>query len=94
MIFRVVKDLQAFLIFFFILVFNFSMIFAVIGAGNPNVPGEFKDFYDEAMCDPDFDDDIPDEEYQAVGLFLGYIISTLRIAIGDFSFDSANFLSP
>ena len=36
MIFTVVNDLQAFLIFFFILVFNYSMIFAVIGAGNPN----------------------------------------------------------
>jgi len=46
------------------------------------------------MCDPNFDDDIPDEEYAEVGLFLGYVLSTLRIAIGDFSFDSANFLTP
>ena len=36
---------------------------AVIGAGNPNVPGGFKEFYEEAMADPEFDDEIPNEEY-------------------------------
>ena len=64
MIFYVVDKLQAFLLFFTILVFVYSMIFAVIGAGNPNVPGEFAAFYEEATNDPDYDDDIPNEEYE------------------------------
>jgi len=41
MIFTVVADLQAFLLFFTLLIFVFGFIFAVIGAGNINQPGEF-----------------------------------------------------
>jgi hypothetical protein len=36
MIFQVVADLRAFLIFFFILVVLFALVFAVLGAGNEN----------------------------------------------------------
>ena len=36
---------------------------AVMGAGNQKVPGDFKKFYEEAMTDPNFEDDIPNEEY-------------------------------
>lgn len=63
MIFTVVADLQAFLLFFTILVFVYAMIFAVIGAGNPNVPGDFAAFLEDVTNDPEFDDDIPNEEY-------------------------------
>lgn len=93
MIFRVVADLQAFLLFFTILVFVYSMIFAVIGAGNPLVPGDFADFYNDAMSDPDFDDDIPNQEYEDIGYFFGYLFSTLRVAIGDFDFGASYYLS-
>ena len=33
------------------------------------------------------------EEYENIGLFLGYIFSTLRSSLGDFDFDAANYLS-
>ena len=41
----------------------------------------------------DFDGDIPNEEYSHIGLFMGYIFSTLRMAIGDFDFGAANLLT-
>lgn len=69
------------------------MIFAVIGAGNPNVPGDFAVFYEEATNDPDFDDDIPNEEYEDVGQFFGFLFSTLRTAIGDFDFSASYYLT-
>jgi hypothetical protein len=69
------------------------MIFAVIGAGNPNVPGEFAAFYEEVSNDPDYDDDIPNEEYENVGMFFGYLFSTLRVAIGDFDFSASYYLA-
>jgi hypothetical protein len=37
-------------------VFLFSLIFAVISAGNQNIPGEFQELYDEG-------EDVPNEEY-------------------------------
>lgn len=41
MIYTVVSDLKVFALFFTILIVLFSMVFAVLGAGNQNVPGEF-----------------------------------------------------
>jgi hypothetical protein len=41
MIYTVVADLKVFALFFTILIVLFSMVFAVLGAGNQNVPGEF-----------------------------------------------------
>ena len=38
---QVVIDLGHFIMFFMILITLFSMIFAVIGTGNPHVPGEY-----------------------------------------------------
>lgn len=37
---------------------------------------------------------MPNSEYQKIGLFFGYIFSTLRVSIGDFDFDGANYLKP
>lgn len=37
--------------------------------------------------------DLPNAEYQKIGLLVGYIFSTLRISIGDFDFDAANSLT-
>jgi len=69
------------------------MVFAVLGAGNQNVPGEFKEEY-EAAVEEDGLGDLPNSEYQKIGLFFGYIFSTLRVSIGDFDFGGANYLSP
>ena len=52
MIFTVVADLQAFLLFFTLLILVFGFIFAVIGAGNPYIPGEFKDEFGTCFEDP------------------------------------------
>jgi len=46
---NVLYDLTVFGIFFFVLVFLISMIFCVIGAGNPNIPGDFQTFFAEEM---------------------------------------------
>jgi hypothetical protein len=53
MIFTVVADLRAFLLFFTLLIFVFGFIFAVIGAGNINQPGEFKDTFSYCFLDDD-----------------------------------------
>ena len=48
MIYTVVSDLKVFALFFTILIVLFSMVFAVLGAGNQNVPGEFQEMWNEA----------------------------------------------
>lgn len=93
MIYTVVSDLKVFALFFTILILLFSMVFAVLGAGNENVPGDFQDLYNDAKADGELGD-VPNAEYQKIGLFFGYIFSTLRVSIGDFDFDGANYLSP
>ena len=96
MIFQVVKDLRAFLIFFFILVVLYGLVFAVLGAGNQNQPGKFKEFYDECQelaGTEDECDGIPNEEYEFVGLFFGNMFYTLRTGIGDFDFGASYYLN-
>ena len=75
MINRVVYDLRVFLLFYIILIVLFSMIYAVLGVGNREVGG-FKEFIDGLPAD--YDRDIPNEEYDHIGLFFGYILTTLR----------------
>ena len=41
MIYTVVADLKVFGLFFTILILLFSMVFAVLGAANENIPGDF-----------------------------------------------------
>lgn len=41
MIYKVMKDLMVFMLFFFMLMVIFGMIFAVIGIGNTAIPGGF-----------------------------------------------------
>jgi hypothetical protein len=91
MIYTVVADLRVFALFFTILIVLFSMVFAVLGAGNQNVPGAFQEAYEEAG--EDGIGDLPNAEYQKIGLLVGYIFSTLRISIGDFDFEAANYLT-
>lgn len=40
----VISDLRVFLLFYSILIVIFAMIFAVLGIGNANIPGEFQDY--------------------------------------------------
>ena len=90
MINRVIYDLRVFLLFYSILVVLLSMIYAVIGVGNKNV-GAFKEFIDELT--EDYARDIPNEEYDHIGMFFGYIISTVRQSLGDFDFEASTYLT-
>lgn len=56
MIIRVIFDLRVFLLFYMILLFLFSMIFAVIGLANKKVPGGLKDYVENTWNNIDEDD--------------------------------------
>jgi hypothetical protein len=93
MLTNVVYDLRIFLFFYGILTVLFSLLLGIIGLGNRHVDGPFKDAYGtdveaEALAaDEEFS--YPGVEYEVVGLFVGNIISTLRMSLGDFGFDAA-----
>jgi len=94
MITTVIYDLRVFLLFYLILVVLFSMIFAVLGVGNGNVKGSFKDFADDINNRTDLNKpSIPNTEFDNVGLFLGAILSTFRNSLGDFDFDASKYLT-
>ena len=75
MINRVIFDLRVFLLFYTILIVLFAMIYAVLGVANDKV-GAYKEFVESLP--EDYDRDLPFEEYEHIGLFFGYIITTLR----------------
>jgi hypothetical protein len=81
-----------FLLFYLILIVLFSMIFAVLGVGNKKF-GKFGEAFG-GVVDIYEDDGIPDEEYKHIGLFFGYIFSTLRQSLGDFDFSASTYLAP
>lgn len=92
MIYTVIADLKVFLLFFSILIVLFAQIFAVLGVGNPKQDGAFRE-YVEAVESGEEDGDIPMSEYDNIGLFMGYLFYTLRIAMGDFDFDASTYLT-
>jgi hypothetical protein len=68
---NVVFDLQAFLFFFFLLTFKFSLITCVMGLGNVNVEGKFKEAYSEYDFKNPYDEcggTMPGIEYNRIGL--------------------------
>ena len=104
MLTNVVYDLRIFLFFYAILTVLFSLLLGIIGLGNTEIEGNFRNQFNEeacvALCDPAELDDcksaceeasggMPGIEYKVVGLFLGNIIQTLRMSLGDFGFDAA-----
>ena len=92
MIYTVCKDLQVFLLFFTILIVLFAQIFAVLGVGNPKQGGALAE-YVESVNSGEEDGDVPFSEYERIGLFAGYLIYTLRIAMGDFDFDATVYMN-
>ena len=86
---RVMYDLRIFIIFYMIVIFLFSLVFCVIGSGNKEIPGVFKDMVDGLEIDEGY----PNSEYSFIGMFWGNIIYTLRASVGDFNFDAAMYLS-
>jgi len=93
MLTNVVYDLRIFLFFYGILTVLFSLLLGIIGLGNRFVDGPFKDAHGidaeaEAIAAGE-EFSYPGIEYEVVGLFVGNIISTLRMSLGDFGFDAA-----
>ena len=86
MIGQVMHDLKAFLIFYAIICFMFSMLFAVIDLDNFEFSENEKTRAEKAQ--PQY----PAMEYRYLGKFLGHFCTVIRISIGDFQFDSVNKL--
>ena len=85
MLTNVIYDLRIFLFFYTILIILFSLLLGILGIGNKNIPGEFKTQFADA-------EEYPGSEYANVGLFVGNLLSTLRMSMGDFGFDAAILL--
>ena len=90
----VVRDLQVFLFFFTVLLIMLAMTFAVLGLGNENFDGKFTKYYIEEK------NNVPEgevviyhgSEYAIIGKFPGYVLTLLRISLGDFAFESSQYL--
>jgi len=78
MLTSVIKDLQPFMLFFFVLIVKFSLIIGIMGLGNKNLQDSW---FAEAFSNTDI---YPGSEYIRVGMFFGNIISMFRNAMGDF----------
>lgn len=87
---NVIYDLRVFLIFYFMVIFLFGLIFGVLGVGNMQAPGDYKELRDDP---PETYYDIPYEEYDQVGMFVGNFIYVMRASIGDFDFGASEFLN-
>lgn len=75
MINRVFVDLLVFLLFFIIQVIMFAQLFNVISP-----PAVFAE--DEH--------DLPNSEYRHIGMWMGNLLTVLRLSLGDFTFDVLN----
>jgi len=90
MLTNVMIDLRIFMMFYIILIVLFSLLLGILGIGNKHIKGGFKDKYGTASVS----DGYPGSEYENVGLYLGNILTVLRMSMGDFGFDSAYLLAP
>ena len=86
MLVGVIKNLQIMFGFLLLLIFMYSNIFAVIGVANKNQPGHFQDYSNSTEYEED--DFRPYAEYDGIGYFLGNIINTFRMSLGDFDFEA------
>lgn len=73
MLVKVTKDMRVVLIFYFFILYLFGLIFMVIGAGNYHIPGKFRDEY-KAQEAAGEGIDLPNLEYNHMGMFFGNII--------------------
>jgi hypothetical protein len=87
MLTNVFSDLKVFLMFFFILIFMFSMQISITGLGNKKVPGPMRvNWYDpEHTDDPNIVYGEPYEEFRHLSIFIGNFLMVFRAAMGDFS---------
>jgi len=93
MLSEVIYDLRIFLFFYGILTALFSLLIGVLGIGNIDAEGPFKDHF----YDPEAEEQsgYPGVEYKEIGLFAGNIINTLKMSTGDFELiTTALYLEP
>ena len=80
MLFKVSFDLNAFIFFYIIIIFLFSMLISILGIGNHMQEGT------EAPDYTNLDDigDITDVEYRFLPLNIGHMIDIIKMSTGDF----------
>ena len=89
---RVFFDLVSFGILYVALVFMIGMILAVLGTSNFQKPGPYKDMWDEEMAKPWREEMVPGEEWMYYGSIDQYVFEAIRVSLGDFDFDSVEYL--
>lgn len=96
MLTHVIYDLRVFLIFYFMLIYLFSLVFGVLGIGNVRSDTDFKEFMDSLPDDWEVSagGQTPNEEYEHIGLWFGNIFYVMRMSLGDFDFETMAFLTP
>ena len=93
MLTNVIWDLRIFMTFYAMLTLLFSLVFGVIGLGNYNIPGKFRNkfyFIPDGGTERVIDGNSPNIEYKTVGMFFGNFIQTIRLSMGDFALTSAS----
>jgi len=81
MLSQVIYDLKSFFIFFGVICYMFSMLFAVVDLDN----FEFSEI--ELVRAEKAKSSYPSMEYKYLGKFLGHFCTVVRLSIGDFQFD-------
>ena len=90
----VIYDLRIFLTFFAILMILFSLLLGVIGVGNPNLPGAYKEYVDTySAADEAANGPYTGQEYEPIGIFWQNILLAIQISMGNFDFQRANMLN-
>jgi hypothetical protein len=79
---QVIYDLRFFTMFYFVMVFMFSLIFGVLGFQN----------YTKLPADVVPPEEEPGKEYKEIGRFAGNIITVVRMSVGDNDFDGVPYL--
>lgn len=80
---QVVNDLTPFMGFYFILIIMFSMQLSILGLGNLDVKGKFRDAFHKKKYTHQ-DSDYIGEEYRWIGLFWGNFFQVFRASMGDY----------
>jgi len=109
MIFQVFLDLMPFLLFYLILIVFFSLYFGILGLGNYNVEGTYRDSVKEAYIKggntwtEGYKFEAPGVfldgyaplmgEYLYMPKFFAYWFSTFNVSLGNFDFDPPSNLS-
>ena len=84
-------DLRVVIFFYSILILLLAQFFSIIGLGNSSRDGTLKELIQNGTIT---NETKPGAEYNSVGLFVGEILWTLRMSVGDFSaIDAASYLT-